>query len=325
VKSLLLTIFILFFSSIAVEAQYGPKATWRFLNVPGSPAAAALGGVPVSLNTGTTALMHSNPAYLTSESSRELSVSFARYISDSNMGFISSAYDIPNVGTIGLGLRFVNYGQMERIDEFGIDRGTFYASDFALKLAVARDFEDWIRFGVATDFIHSSYDGFAATGISFSGGVLYTIPESNFSVGMSFINLGKQLATFNGTQEPLPFDVRLGVTRKLQYLPLNLTFTAHQLHQWELRTPNDTSEPTFFTNLARHLAVGGEFLFSESFRLRLGYNHYLHEELKSNRRLDLVGFGIGVAIKYKGIGIEFGRNSYSVMGSLLHIGINTRI
>jgi hypothetical protein len=323
-SSLLALLFLVFGCSVGV-AQYGSKATWRFLNVPTSPFSAALGGVPVSLTTGSPAQMHANPAFLTPESSRNLSVSYTRYLSDANMGFLSSAYDIEKIGTLGVGLRFINYGQLDRIDEFGIDRGSFNASDVAFKVALARNFEDWIRFGLAADFIYSSYDSYQASGVAFSGGVLYDDPEANYSVGLSFINLGTQLSTFDGTREELPFDLRLGVTRKLQYLPLRITFTAHQLHKWDLRTVNDESDPGFFANLARHMALGGDFLFSESFRVRVGYNHLTHEELKTGQRLELVGFGFGVAIKYKGIDVEFSRNSYSVMGSLFQLGINTRL
>lgn len=324
-KSSILALLLMLLGSNVVMAQYGQKATWRFLNVPVSPFSAAQGGVPVSITTGSPSQMHANPAFLTPESSRYLAASFSRYLSDANLGFLSTAYDIEHVGTVGVGLRFINYGQMDRIDEFGIDRGSFNASDMALKLALARNFEDWIRYGIAADFIYSSYDSYQASGIAFSGGVLYNNPESDYSVGLSFINLGAQLSTFDGTKEQIPFDLRLGVTRKLQYLPLRLTFTAHQLHKWNLRTSNDLSDPGFFSNLARHMAVGGDFLFSESFRVRIGYNHLTHEELKTGQRLELVGFGFGVAIKYKGVDVEFSRNSYSVMGSMFQLGINTRL
>jgi hypothetical protein len=325
VKSFLLALLLTLFGFNAAMAQYGSKATWRFLSLPTSPFASSQGGVPVSLTTGSIAQMHANPAFLSPESSRNLSASLTRYLSDANIGSVSSAYDIDNIGTIGIGLRFVNYGEMDRIDEFGIDRGSFFASDFALKLALSRNFEGLFRFGVAADIIHSSYDSYQATGVAFSGGVLYQDVESDLSVGLSFVNLGRQLSTFDGNNEDLPFDLRMGVSRKLQYLPLRLTFTAHQLHQWKLRTSNDPSDPGFFSNLARHVALGGDFLFSESFRARIGYNHLAHEELKTGRRLELVGFGFGVAIKYKGVDVEFSRNSYSVMGSLMQLGINSRL
>lgn len=324
-KYSLLTIFIVIFGVSDAWAQYGQKATYRFLNVPVSALAASHGGVPVSVIQADPSQMHLNPAFLDSSSSGKVSISMARIMSESNMGFISGAWHHPIIGTLGAGLRFVNYGEMDHIDEYGIDRGTISATDVAFKLAVSRSFEDVIQYALAADIIHSSYDMYQSTGIGFSGGILYKADEQDFSVGLSFVNLGRQLSSYDGIRENLPFDLRLGVTRKLMYLPLRLTFTAHHLHQWEMMSPGDDSKPAFFTNLARHLAVGGEFLFSESFRFRIGYNHYLHEELKTDRRLDLVGFGVGVAIRYKGIGVEFGRNSYSNMGSLLQLGINTRL
>ena len=324
VKNTFLAIFIVFLGISDAQSQFGSKSTYRFLNIPVSPQATSLGGVPVSLTDADPAQMHLNPAFLDSTINGRVSVSYARFLSDTNIGFISGAYELTGIGTLGAGLRFVNYGSLDRIDEYGIDRGTFNASDVAFKIAISRRFEDLFQYGIAADLIYSSYDVYSSTGVAFSGGILYKTPD-DMIIGLSFVNLGHQISSYNGIRENLPFDLRFGVTRKLLYLPLRLTFTAHNLHDWNMKTPNDESDPKLFSNLVRHLAIGGEFLFSESFKLRLGYNHFQHEELKTGQRLDLVGFGIGVAIKYKGIGIEFGRNSYSDMGSLFQLGINTRI
>lgn len=324
VKNTFLAIIIVLLGFSDAQSQFGSKSTYRFLNIPVSPQATSLGGIPVSLMDADPAQMHLNPAFLDSTANGRLSVSYARFLSDANIGFVSGAYDLPGLGTLGAGLRFVNYGTLDRIDEYGIDRGTFSVSDVAFKVALSRRFDELFQYGIAVDFILSSYDSYSSTGVAFSGGILYKTPD-DIIVGLSFVNLGYQISTYNGFRENLPFDLRLGVTRKLLYLPLRLTFTAHNLHNWDMKTSNDAVKPTFFSNLVRHLALGGEFLFSESFKLRLGYNHFQREELKTGQRLDLVGFGIGVAIKYKGIGIEFGRNSYSDMGGLLQLGINTRI
>lgn len=324
-KNSFLTIFIVFFCGSAAFAQYGPKSTYRFLNVPVSAKSAALGGAPVSIAYADPSQMHVNPAFLSPASSKEISISFARFLSEANMGFISGAWNVPEIGTFGAGLRFMNYGEFDRIDQYGIDNGTFNAADVAFKLAFSRELIENVRYGIATDLIHSYYDSYSSTGIGLSGGVFWHLPENETSFGLSFVNLGTQLTNFNGVDESLPFDLRLGVSRKLLYLPLSVSLTAHNLHRWDMQTPNDEKSPTFFTNLTRHLAVGGEFLFSENFNVRVGYNHFLHEELKNDRRIDLVGFGFGFGLMYKGIGIEFSRNSYSKMGHLLQLGINTRI
>jgi hypothetical protein len=324
-KNSVLTIFIVFFCCSVLNAQYGPKSTYRFLNVPVSAKAAALGGNPVSIAFADPSQMHVNPAFLSPSSSSEVSISLARFLSEANMGFISGAWHLMDVGTFGAGLRFMNYGEFDRIDEYGLDNGTFNAADVALKIAYSRGVAENLRVGFAADFIHSYYDNFNSTGIGFSGGLFWELPENETSFGLSFVNLGSQLTRYDGVDENLPFDLRLGVSRKLMYLPLRVSLTAHNLHRWDMKTPNDNGKPAFFANLTRHLTVGGEFLFSDNFNFRVGYNHFLHEELKNDRRIDLVGFGFGFGLMYKGIGIEFSRNSYSKMGHLLQLGINTRI
>jgi hypothetical protein len=170
------------------------------------------------------------------------------------------------------------------------------------------------------DFILSDYHHTSSTAWAVSAGMLYSLPENNGTLGLSILNAGRQLTSFNNLEEDLPLDVRLGYTRKLQYLPLRLNFTAHHLHEWELTTVQDIEKPTFAQNAMRHLEIGGEFLFSDAFHFRIGYNHLRHEQLKTTNRIDLSGVGIGVGLRFKGIRIDMSRSSQSVVGPLLHIG-----
>lgn len=322
-KAILLTIAVLATIGSAV-AQYGPQTTYRFLNVPASAKAAALGGMPTSIIYGDPSQMHVNPAFLNADVSGSVSATFARFLGEVDMGFVSGAYHLPDVGTFGASIRYFSYGEFDRIDASGVNDGVFTASDMALKLAYAREYLGFIQYGLAVDLIYSSYEAYRSTGFALSGGIITDFKDDEMSVGLSFVNLGQQLSTYDGVKESLPFDLRLGVSQKLLYLPLRISVTAHNLHRWDMTTPNDIEEPSFFSNLFRHLAIGGEFMFSESFHLRLGYNHYLHDELKTDRRIDLAGFGLGIGINYKSVGVDISRNSYSEMGQLLQLGVRTR-
>ena len=55
----------------------------------------------------------------------------------------------------------------------------------------------------------------------------------------------------------------------------------------------------FFDNFFRHFVFNGEFLFgkTESFRLRLGYNHLRRKELSLENQFSLSGFSFGVGFK----------------------------
>jgi hypothetical protein len=324
VKKHLLLIVLLIFACLPVIAQSGTQSVYRFLHVPASAQAAALGGGPVSLVYGNPAQMHLNPAFLHQDMSGSVSATWARYLSDADMAFLSAAWHVEHLGTLGFGIRYVNYGEFERIDIGGNTTGDFIASDMAVKLALSRSYGVNIRYGVAVDFIHSSLDVYRSTGVAVSGGVILDLPDYDASFGFSVLNLGTQLSTYNGVREELPLDVRFAASRKLKYLPLRLSLGAHSLHRWEMRSANDTEEPGFASNLFRHAIIGGEFLFSENFHFRLGYNHFQHDDLKAPNRIDLAGFGIGVAIRVKAIGFEVSRTSHSEMGHLFQLGIQTR-
>ncbi|MCH8523929.1 MAG: type IX secretion system protein PorQ [Balneolales bacterium] len=321
--------FLLFFGVFALSqvalSQYGGTSVFRFLNVPVSPQSAALGGLPVSLTHANPSQIHNNPAFLNRTHSGMISATWSRYLTESDFGLLTGAWHLPNVGTLGGGIRYLNYGEFDRIDASGTQQGTFNAYDFALKLSLSRTYAEILQYGVGIDFIQSSYDSFSSGGIAFSGGILVTLHNAETSFGLSFVNLGTQLSTFDGIREALPFDLRAGATHKLEHLPLRLSITAHSLNRWEMRVPSDDNSPDFTTNLFRHIALGGEFLFSQNFHVRLGYNQFLHDELRTERTIDMAGFGFGVGINIKGIGVEFSRNSYSEMGHLFKLGIQTRL
>jgi hypothetical protein len=324
VKKTFLLVLIMMFAVPAAQAQYGPKATYRFLNIPISAQAAALGGGPVSLLVADPAQMHMNPAWLQFAEPGTVSTSLMRYLSEASMGVVSGVLSGGELGNIGVGIRFLNYGEMDRIDALGRDTGTFTPSDMAIKVGLARSYANIINYGVAVDFIHSAYDAYRSSGVAVTAGILIDVPDQETSVGLSVLNAGSQLSSYDNIRENLPFDVRLGVTRKLLYLPLRLSFTAHNLHRWEIPVEQDGGESSFFDHAFRHLAVGGEFMFSENFHFRLGYNHLTNNELKTEGRIDLVGFSFGVGINIKSVGIDISRNSYSEVGQLLQIGLRTR-
>jgi hypothetical protein len=323
-KAFLLIFAVLTLTQVGLS-QYGSKSVYRFLNVPVSAQSAALGGTPVSLLEANPAQIHNNPAFLNASHSGMFSATWSHYLTESDFGLLSGAWHLNHIGTIGGSIRYLNYGEFDRIDASGLNQGSFTASDFALNLTLSRTYTEHLQYGVGIDLIHSSYEAFASTGVAFSGGLLLNTPELNSSFGVSFVNLGTQLSTFDGVRENLPFDLRAGASHKLEHLPLRLSLTAHSLTRWNMTVPGDIEKPDFTTNLLRHLTIGGEFLFSDNFHFRLGYNQYLHDELKTERTIDMAGFGFGVGLRVKGIGIEFSRNSFSEMGHLFKLGIQTRL
>lgn len=292
--------------------------------MPTSARSAALGGYVVSLPDAGVTLFHINPGYLNSSQNKTFSVSYINHISDINMAAVDGAYYLNKIGTIGAGIRYLGYGNFTRTNDQGQNLGTFNAYDMAVSIGLGRTYTKNLQYGVSIDFIHSSYDIYRSTAIALSAGFLYYAPNHAFTIGGSINNLGSQITTFDGRREPLPLDIRLGISRKLKHVPLRVSLTAHSLNQWNMQMYNDTGKPGIGSTIIRHLELGGEFLFSKNVHLLLGYNRYVHEELKTSNRLDLAGTSIGLEIRIKRYQFDISQSSFSQSGGYFQINLRTK-
>ncbi len=324
-RVLLIGLLIVGLRTASVTAQYSDHTVFRFLNVPVSARAAALGGNNPALFKADPVHFQLNPAYLGSPVERSVAVGYTNHLYDINTGFANTAFRIGEVGNLGVGLRYTGYGEFGRMDETGAEDGTFRAYDMALSTGLGRMVGTAFSYGVSMDLILSSYGEFRSSGVGFNGGFRYEEPDGNLVVAGSFHHIGTQIATYNGRREPLPSDVRLGISLKPEYVPVRLSFLMHGLNQWDQTVPSDAQPPSLLTNLARHLALGTEFVFSENFNGRLGYNHYAHEAYKSDDGFDFAGLSFGFGIVVKRLTIDFSRNSLSDLGGTYQLGLRTKI
>lgn len=286
----------------SVQAQ-----TFRFLDVPFDARAAAMGGAPVALPDPTLGMMHANPAYLADTHHRQLAFGVATQIEDTRFSTVQTAWHVDGLGTIGVGVRHVAYGGLVERDATGQDLGGFRASDLAVKTAFAAQAGTAVRYGVALDLVRSEYTFVRSTAWAASAGLLLTLPDAS-TLGLSLLHAGSQLSTFDGVEEALPLDVRLGYSRRLRYLPFRFSVTAQGLHDPDVSNPMN------------HVEAGGEFLFGPNVHVRFGYDHRLREQLRFEDRIDLSGYSMGLGLRIKGIRLDLSRVSYSQVGSMLHIG-----
>ena len=170
----------------------------------------------------------------------------------------------PDIGKIGFGINYVNYGTFDETDEFANKIGTFSAGDLDMSVGFATEFEENLYYGVAAKFIYSSIADAASSAIAADFGILYFIPGANpVSIGASIRNIGTQLNPYLTTRESLPLDVNVGATIKPQHLPLLLSIDFHQL--------NETQD-----DLVSHFkmySIGGEFTLSKELRFRFGFDN----------------------------------------------------
>lgn len=307
----------------STAAQSNTSSVFRFLDVTPTARTAALGGNHVGLYNADFSLIHLNPAYLNSNASGSISASYLNFFADANMGFTSGAYEFEKIGTFAAGIRFVGYGEFDQLDESGNELGNFNANDIAITGAYSIPVAKNLTAGAAIDFIHSSYASYKSSAVALSGGFFYQDTASHFSAGISIRNLGGQITAYDDQREPLPLDVSLGLTKKPEAFPFQLSLTLTKLNDWDLRVFGESGRPSFINNAFRHVVFGGETYFGENVTVRLGYDHYLHEQTQTGQDFDLAGVAFGVGINIKSIVIDLSRSSYSRLGGVTRLSLKT--
>jgi hypothetical protein len=80
-------------------------------------------------------------------------------------------------------------------------------------------------------------------------------------------------------------------------------------------------------NIFRHLTFNGEFLLgkTESFRIRLGYDHRLRRELLVPGNGGLAGFNGGLGMRIYRFRLDYGFGIYHLAGATHHLSIGTNL
>lgn len=307
---------------------WGPTATAQIensgfpvLQLEPSARTAAMAGSSVALTDPGAGALFSNPALITTEADGHLEFSWLNHLSDISAGWIAYGKDFDSLGTFVAGVRYLSFGSFDERNDLGEQTGTFSASDVALTVGASRPWREGIRYGASLSFMHSSLASSGASAMGIEAGAVYDDPERRQSFGVSFHHLGFVLSSIGERSDALPADLRIGFTKRLAHLPLLLSVTGYRLHKMDAG-PEDTGA---IAKILYHTRLAGEFQFSESFRVRLGYDHRRHDELKIKSRLDLAGFSTGVGIRISRFSFDYALNSWSSLGGLHRITVSSSL
>lgn len=289
----------------------GDRPTYQFLQTDVSARAAAMGGSFISMSGDPTGVFY-NPASIATATAPVAAFGYTSHLLDINAGFAAYTTEMKDIGVIGIGVNYVDYGSFDETDVLANKLGTFSAGDLALSLSAANTLDENLYYGVTGKFIYSSIAEAASSALAADAGLLYLIPgEDPISLGLSVSNLGVQLDSYAGKKEPLPLDIRLGGTIKPQHLPLQLSLNFHKLNE-EQRSFLDKF--TLFT-------VGGEFTLSKALRFRFGYNNERRKELKVGSSAGMTGFSFGGGLVLKTMRLDYSYTAYGVIGTISRISV----
>jgi hypothetical protein len=300
-----ITACIFFFSYFNVNLAQDRPA-YDFLKVDPSARASALAGA-FETYTDDPNVIFFNPAGLSTIQGKKVSAAFGKYLLDINFGTAAFNMQYKDIGWFGIGVKYFNYGTFDYADENGTTTGgTFSANDLMVSLGYSNYIYDEVNYGINVKYIYSKIAEYSSSAIGFDFGLLYLIPSQQMNLALSVNNIGAQVKSYIDTKEKLPLDVRLGVSKKLEHLPLNLSVSFSNLNEKRDK----------FVQHFRSFSIGGEFTFSENVLFRIGYSNEKRQDLKLGTSLGIAGFSAGLGIrildKYS---FDYSLNSLGKVGS----------
>lgn len=322
----------------------GGNNTYEFLNLNSSARVAALGGNQIAVKDDDLFLGIDNPSLLNEEMDYKLALNYMDYLADINHGAVAFSKHFDSVGTFNIGVKYIDYGDFTETDVAGNEIGSFTAGEYAYFVGYGRQLDSNFSAGVNLKTIYSSLYDYSSLAIAADLGLTYYSRKREVTFTLLAKNMGGQVNTYvEDSDEDLPFEIQLGFSKRLSKVPIRFGIIAQHLQQWDLLydNPNDEIEesalldpeeqaeqnedPGFWENLGRHMIFNAEFLLTENFNIRVGYNYLRRAELKIDEELGTVGISWGVGFRISKFHLSYGRSAYHQAGATNTFSVSTRL
>jgi hypothetical protein len=312
-KLLLLVVLLVFTNAIVLggpRSKYGLSAAPELL-IPVGSIGTSLSGSDLANVTGVEAL-YWNPAGMSNLSGKSGEVLFShqKYIADININYFAGAYNIGSLGTIGLSVKALGFGDIEitTVDNPDGTGETYSPTYITAGLSFARAMTDRILFGATFKVISEKITNETASGMAVDLGLQYVVGKTGLKFGVALKNLGPSMK-FDGTDleqyyQPAgspsgaqnqprritlnDFELPTSLSLALSYDLLagkNNTFTFNGTFQNNSFAPDD-------------YVLGLEYNFKKIFFLRGAYNMDQNFWQSSTRSDMLFGPTFGAGLRY---------------------------
>ena len=294
------------------------NAVYNFLELPYSAKATSLGGLNISSIGNDLGLSMYNPSLLNSDMDNELLIGVKPYLAGiQQYDLFSTKYWARKKITWGIGVHYLDYGNINMTDIAGNDIGSMHPSDYSIQLSASNDYIKNIRIGGTFKYIHSNYGMYESNAIAMDIGLKYLTTDQLLQVSLLVKNMGVQVGSEINKQE-LPFNLIIGCTKKMEFAPIQFSFTADRLSVWNnlyydpiYANAQTISTPNQFQNLFNHLTIGSEIFIGKQVDIDLGYNFIRRYDLNiQNQSNGLNGFSAGLGLKVDRINVQYGTSFF---------------
>jgi len=320
-----------------LQAQtLGGNSVFNFLKLPATPQLTALGGINTSHISNDVGLSFNNPALLKPSMHSQLNAVFNGLYNGISAYHLSLGYHHEKLNTnFGWGIHFINYGSIQETDASGNIYGSLHPVDWVMQVSASRSYMEKWNYGATFKYISSNYGQYRSSGIAVDVGLLYHDTSALFSASILAKNMGTQLKTYEGTDpDDLPFDLQLGMSKRLENSPFGFSLTAHHLHQFDIRYndadfndvngfPNGSNKKFTFDKLFRHVVIAASVYLADKMELTAGYNYLRRKELNiGNTGNGLNGFSMGAALILPKLQVRIARSQYQRNTAYTQFGLS---
>lgn len=332
-KHTLQLIFLLIISSIITAQTVGGNAAFSFMSLPNAAQVSALGGVNISNISNDVSFGFNNPSLLKKEHHQQVNASFNNFLAGiKNYSLTTAFYAKRPAITFGVGVNYLSYGSITQTDAIGNVYGAFTPTDYVAQVMASKQYKERFWLGATLKYINSSYGQYKSNAIAADIGLTYFDSSNYLQISLVAKNIGTQLSSYseNTIKEELPFDIQLGINKRLVKAPIQFSLTGHHLQQLVISyndstfnaNEGNTQQAKTLDNILSHLVFASQIFVGDKLELGVGYNFLRAKDLSAYGLTNaLNGFSMGVGIKLKKLQINYGTGFYQ--RNLFHqIGLN---
>ena len=233
-----------------------------------------------------------NPANLSL--SRSFSTSFVLYPAGIQAQSVSLLIPQSN-RLITVAINHISYGTFKGYDENAIPTNNYSSSDTWMRLGYSRLSKNLpISYGISNQLYFSKLGQYSSTIFYLSLGAIWNIKKYKTNIGLSIDDISINISPINNVTEKSPLRYNIGVSKKLEYLPLKISVDYLSIN-------NKKNKDYFISgifSLPKHL----NYIWGTSTRK-------LSQNIKESVIKTILGSS-GVGINYKDNGIIIGYGLY---------------
>ena len=239
-----------------------------------------------------------NPANLSL--SRSFSTSFVLYPAGIQAQSVSLLIPQSN-RLITVAINHISYGTFKGYDENAIPTNNYSSSDTWMRLGYSRLSKNLpISYGISNQLYFSKLGQYSSTIFYLSLGAIWNIKKYKTNIGLSIDDISINISPINNVIEKSPLRYNIGVSKKLEYLPLKISVDYLSI--------NNKKNKDYFISGIFSLPKNLSFIWGTSTRK-------LSQNIKESVIKTILGSsGIGINYKENGIIIGYGLYFYGTGG-----------